>query len=145
MRKAFSETRYFTDSSVMLDMLRANCTSLLDFMGTQVCEIKTKSNPEEEWYWVPTDCKLTDMGICPTVCPEEMGEQSDYQNRIYWIRQPEEEWLVQKTATPSPTEECRKDMMLASRDWPPQQRWPPCRELGLPRSGRSTRPMPAPW
>jgi hypothetical protein len=48
--KPFSEIRYFTDSPTMLGMLRADFTSLLEFMGTRVSEIKTKSHPVEEWY-----------------------------------------------------------------------------------------------
>jgi hypothetical protein len=54
-------------------MLRADSASLLEFVGTRVSEIKTKSNPEEEWFWVPTDCNLADMGTRPTVQPDEMG------------------------------------------------------------------------
>jgi hypothetical protein len=48
--KPFSVIRYFLDSSTMLGMLRADSTSLLKFMGFRVSEIKTKSDPEEEWY-----------------------------------------------------------------------------------------------
>jgi hypothetical protein len=63
---------------------------------------KIKTNPEEEWYWVPTDCNLADMGTQPTVQPVEMGEDSDYQNGMEWMRRPEEEWPVKKTVTPPP-------------------------------------------
>ncbi len=83
-------------------MLRADSVSLLDFIGHRVSKIKTKSSPEEEWYWVPTDCNLDDMGTRPTVQPEEMGEDSDYQNGIEWMRRPVEEWPVKKTVTPPP-------------------------------------------
>jgi hypothetical protein len=65
IQEGFSEVRYFTDSTAVLGMLRADSASLLEFVGTRVSEIKTKSNPEEEWYWVPTDCNLADMGPGP--------------------------------------------------------------------------------
>jgi hypothetical protein len=51
---------------------------------------------------VPTDCNLADMGTWPTVQPDEMGEDSDYQNGMEWMRRPEEEWPVKKTVTPPP-------------------------------------------
>jgi hypothetical protein len=94
-------------------MMRADSASLLEFVGTRVSEIKTKSSPEEEWYWVPTDCNLANMGTRPTVQPDEMGEDSDYQNGMEWMRRLEVEWPVKKMVTPPPVEECRKDMMLA--------------------------------
>jgi hypothetical protein len=118
IRRGFSEVRYFTDSTAVLGMLRTDSASLLEFVGTRVSEIKTKSDPETEWYWVPTDCNLADMGTRPTVRPEEMGEDSDYQNGMSWMRAPESEWPVKQTITPPPMEECRKDMMLASTSPP---------------------------
>ncbi len=113
MRKKFSETRYFTDSPAVLDILREDSASLLEFVGTHVIEIKTKSNPDEEWYWVPTDCNQAAIGIRPMVTLEEMGEQSDCQKGMDWTRCLEEEWPGKKTVTPPPAEECRKKMMLA--------------------------------
>jgi hypothetical protein len=112
MREGFGEVRYFTDSTAILGMLRVDSASLLEFVGTWVSEVKTKSNPEEVLYWVPTDCNLAEIGTQPTVRPEEMGEDSDYQNGMERMRRPVEEWPVKKTAIP-PLEECRKDMVLA--------------------------------
>jgi hypothetical protein len=89
IRGGFSEVRYFTDSTAVLGMLRADSASLLECVGTRVSEIKTKSNLEEEWYWVPTDCNLADIGTRPTVQPDEMGEDSDYQNEMEWRRCPD--------------------------------------------------------
>ncbi len=45
--------------------------------------------------------------------PEEMGEESEYQNGMKWMRRPVEEWPVKKTVNPPPMEECSKDMLLA--------------------------------
>jgi hypothetical protein len=59
---------------------------------------------------VPMDCNLADMGTRPTVHLTEIGEQSDYQNGMDWIRGPAEEWLVKKTVTPPPAKQCRKDI-----------------------------------
>ncbi len=84
MRKNFSETRYFTDSPAVLGILRADSASLLEFVGTHVIEIKTKSNPDEEWYWVPTDCNLAAIGTRPLVSLEEMGWGSSRTTRTGW-------------------------------------------------------------
>jgi hypothetical protein len=91
IREGFSEVKYFTDSTTVLGMLRADSASLLEFVGTRVSEIKIKSDPEEEWFWVPTDCNLADMRTRPTVQPDEMGEDYDYQNWMDWMRRPVEE------------------------------------------------------
>jgi hypothetical protein len=53
------------------------------------------------------------MGTCPTVCLEEMGEQSGYQKEMDWMRCPEKNWPMKKAVTPAPAEECRKGMVLA--------------------------------
>jgi hypothetical protein len=91
IREGFSEVKYFTDSTTVLGMLKADSASLLEFVGTRVSEIKIKSDPEEEWFWVPTDCNLADMRTRPTVQPDEMGEDYDYQNWMDWMRRPVEE------------------------------------------------------
>ena len=53
---------FFTDSSAVLGMIRGHCASFQEFVGTRVGEIKSKSNPEKEWYWVPTDCNACGYG-----------------------------------------------------------------------------------
>jgi hypothetical protein len=105
MRMEFCEMRCFRDSTDILGMLRVDSDSLLEFVGTRVGEIKTKSDPETEWYWVHTVRNLADMGTCPMVHPSEMGEESDNQNGTGWMRQPEEEWPVKKAITLPPAEE----------------------------------------
>ncbi len=40
---------------------------------------------------MPIDCNLANMGTCPTVQPEEMGEESKFQKRMEWMRRPVEE------------------------------------------------------
>jgi hypothetical protein len=59
IREGFSEVKYFTDSTAVLGMLRADSASQLEFVGTRVSEIKTKSDPEEEWFWGRTPTTRT--------------------------------------------------------------------------------------
>jgi hypothetical protein len=41
-------TRYFTDSSAVLGMLRTESGKFNEFVGARVSEVKVKSNVEEE-------------------------------------------------------------------------------------------------
>jgi hypothetical protein len=45
-------TRYFTDSSAVLDMLRTESGKFTEFVGARVSEVKVNSNMQEEWLWL---------------------------------------------------------------------------------------------
>ncbi len=45
-------TRYFTDSSAVLGMLRTESGKFTEFVGARVSEVKVNSNIEEEWLWL---------------------------------------------------------------------------------------------
>jgi hypothetical protein len=92
IRDRFGGTRYFTDSSVILGMLRCDSASFLEFVGTRVSQVKALSSPEKEWFWIPTDCNLADLGTRPNVEPGDLQEGSDYQDGMAWMRLPEAEW-----------------------------------------------------
>jgi Pao retrotransposon peptidase len=110
----FKGTRYFTDSSVVLGMLKCDSASFLEFVGTRVSEIKSLSVPDKEWFWIPTDCNLADLGTRPNVEPGDLAEDSDYQNGMFWMRLPEEEWPVRKEFSAPPEEERRKDVVTVA-------------------------------
>jgi hypothetical protein len=76
-----------------------------------VSEIRTKSNPETEWFWVPGEMNIADMGTRPTVVPGDMGPGTPYQEGMPWMKEPPEMWPARKTFAPPPPEECKKDMM----------------------------------
>jgi hypothetical protein len=110
----FKATRYFTDSSAILGMLKCDSVSFLEFVGTRVSEIKSLSSPEEEWFWVPTDCNLADLGTRPNVEPGDLAEDSYYQNGQPWMRKPEGEWPTKKQFSAPPAEERRKDVVTVA-------------------------------
>jgi hypothetical protein len=110
----FKATRYFTDSSAILGMLKCDSASFLEFVGTRVSEIKSLSSPEEEWFWVPTDCNLADLGTRPNVEPGDLAEDSYYQNGQPWMRKPEGEWPTKKQFSAPPAEERRKDVVTVA-------------------------------
>ncbi len=65
--------QYFTDSTAVLGMILRVSATYQEFVGTRVSEIKTKSDPENEWFWVPGEQNILDMGTRPTVVPRDMG------------------------------------------------------------------------
>jgi Pao retrotransposon peptidase len=110
----FKATRYFTDSSAILGMLKCDSASFLEFVGTRVSEIKSLSSPEEEWFWIPTDCNLADLGTRPNVEPGDLAEDSYYQNGQPWMMKPESEWPTKKRFSAPPAEERRKDVVTVA-------------------------------
>ncbi len=88
--------RYFTDSSAVLGMLGKDSASFLEFVGTRVSEIRIKSDPEKQWFWIPGDLNLADQGTRPTVLPKDMGPGTPYQVGLPWMRDPEEAWPVKR-------------------------------------------------
>jgi hypothetical protein len=103
----FARRYFFTDSSAVLGMLRGESASFKEFVGTRVSEVKTKSNPESEWYWVPTDKNLADMGTRPNVDPADMGPESHYQNGMPWMSEEVSRWPVSQSFARPPEEEFR--------------------------------------
>ena len=100
------ERRYFfTDSSAVLGMIRGEAVSFQEFVGTRVGEIKTKSLAAEEWYWLPTEENLADMGTRPDVLPDDMVEESAYQSGKRWMGEETECWPVSQSFGRPPPEE----------------------------------------
>ncbi len=103
--------RYFTDSAVVLGMILRESATYQEFVGTRVSEIRTKSDPETEWFWIPGEMNVADMGTRPTVVPKDMGPGTPYQEGLPWMTGPPETWPAKKTFAPPPPEECKKDML----------------------------------
>jgi hypothetical protein len=66
--------RYFTDSTAVLGMILRESATYQEFVGTRVSEIRTKSDPETEWFWIPGEMNVADMGTRPPCCPEIWGQ-----------------------------------------------------------------------
>ncbi len=103
--------RYFTDSTAVLGMILRESATYQEFVSTRVSEIRTKSDPETEWFWIPGELNIADMGTRPTVLPEDMGPGTPYQEGLPWMRGSPEAWPTKKTFMPPPPEECKKDML----------------------------------
>jgi hypothetical protein len=114
LRMDVEGVRFFTDSSAVLGMLNKDLGTFLEFVGTRVSEIRTKSKVDTEWFWFHGELNPADLGTRPTMTPRNMGEESTYQKGFPWMYQPVESWPVKKDFTPPPVEECRKDVMQAT-------------------------------
>ncbi len=90
---------YFTDSTAVLGMILRVSATYQEFVGTRVSEIRTKSDPETEWFWIPGELNIADMGTRPTVLPEDMGPGTPYQEGLPLMRESPGAWPTKKTFT----------------------------------------------
>jgi hypothetical protein len=124
-------TRYFTDSSAVLGMLRTESGKFNEFVGARVSEVKVNSNVEDEWRWLEGNCNPADLGTRSRATPGDMIAGSEYQEGRPWMMKPESTWPCKKSFSPAPAEEFRKDMLEGGL--PRGQRGPPQR-MDSPRS-----------
>jgi hypothetical protein len=95
-------------------MLRCDSASFLEFVGMRVSQVKSLSSPEKEWFWIPGDCNLADMGTRPNVEPGDLQGGTDYQEGMPWTRSPEEDWPARQEFSNPPPEERRKDVAVVA-------------------------------
>ena len=100
----FGRRYFFTDSSSVLGMIRGDCGAFQEFVGTRTGEIKSKSGPEE-WFWLPTDKNLADLGTRDDVTPADLHSESEYLNGMPWMRKDISEWPVNQKPGRVPEEE----------------------------------------
>ncbi len=62
LRIPLAGTRFFTDLSAVLGMLKMESGKFNEFVGARVSEVKVNSNIEEEWRWLEGNCNLADLG-----------------------------------------------------------------------------------
>jgi len=108
----FGRRFFFTDSSAVLGMIRGESASMMEFVGTRTSEIKSKSEPESEWFWLPTDKNLADMGTRTAVRPDDMGPHSEYQSGMDWMREEVVRWPINQSFGRIPEEEFSKTALL---------------------------------
>jgi hypothetical protein len=101
----FSKTYFFTDSSIVLGMIRTESAKFTEFVGTRVSEIRSHSNVEDEWRWIPTTANPADLGTRRGVEPEQMGPRSSYQDGMEWMRDPIASWPCKSTFEALPQDE----------------------------------------
>ena len=110
----FAKTRFFTDSTAVLGMLQNDSAAFLEFVGTRVSEVKTKSKVDSEWSWISTEKNPADMGTRSNVTVADIREESEYQCGMSWMLLPEEDWPAKMKITPPPQEEMKKGAVAAT-------------------------------
>ena len=108
----FKQRFFFTDSSAVLGMLRSESASFQEFVGTRVSEIKSKSNPLTEWFWVPTHENVADLGTRESVEPADMMAGSRYQSGPDWAQKEVVDWPTNQSFGKPPEEELKKKGMV---------------------------------
>ena len=103
----FDRKYYLTDSSAVLGMIRSDCSIFLEFVGTRISEIRSKSNVYD-WFWVSTDQNLSDLGTRQYTSPQEMHIQSEYQVGLPWMYEKFELWPVAEKVGIIPEDEMLK-------------------------------------
>ena len=93
----FGKRYFFTDSSCVFGMIRGECGAFQEFIGTRTGEIKSKSDPSTEWFWVPTQHNLADLGTRNDVTPAVLHPDSQYLNGTDWMRDVFEAWPVSQS------------------------------------------------
>ena len=104
----FCRKYFFTDSSAVLGMIRGESAAFQEFTGTRVSEIKTKSDVEKEWFWIPGTENIADLGTRDTVKPRDLESGTDYQLGRSWMRADKESWPATQTPGQVPREELVK-------------------------------------
>jgi hypothetical protein len=133
-----SGTRYFTDSSAVLGMLRTESGKFLEFVGARVSEVKVNSDVENEWRWLEGNCNPADLGTRSRATPKDMVFGSEYQVGMPWMAKPESRWPCKKSFSPASAEEFRKDMRegaycVISKEEPQESEFPDVKRGGLDR------------
>jgi hypothetical protein len=59
------------------------------------------------------NCNLADLGTRPTVVPGDLSANSDYQEGMAWMKEPEEKWPCKRSIGVAPKEKMRKDILAA--------------------------------
>jgi hypothetical protein len=129
-------TRYFTDSSAVLGMLRTESGKFNEFMGARVSEVKVNSNVEDKWRWLEGKCNPADLGTRSRATPGDMVFGPEYQVGRPWMVRPENTWPCKKSFSPALTKEFRKDMQegaccVVKGEKPQEHEFPEVRRGGL--------------
>jgi len=73
-------------------MIRGDCAAYQEFVGTRTGKIKSKSDPESAWCWLPSQENLVDLGTRDDVMPSSLHPYSIYLNGTLWMREHFDVW-----------------------------------------------------
>ena len=100
----FDEEYYFTDSTAMLGLIRAESGSLSTYGGNRIGEIQELTR-KDQWKWIRTDLNIADLGTRGNAEPADLNNESEYQNGPDWLYLPTSEWPAKLVHGEVPREE----------------------------------------
>ena len=117
----FEKRYFFTDSTAVFGMVTGECGAMQEFVGVRVGEIKRKSDPAEEWYWIPGTDNPSDLGTRDGTTAKKIDENSTYQLGLPWMMLDVSNWPACQTGGKVPAEElipAARCVMMAKVDSP---------------------------
>ncbi len=96
---------FFTDSSCVLGMLMGDMSTFKEFVATRVAEIRSRTQPETEWRWIPSEANIADLGTRGMASPSDLDVGTEYQLAPAWLALPENEWPAKRQLGPIPRDE----------------------------------------
>ncbi len=114
MPKKVKYFKCFTDALGVLGMLQTESCKFNEFTSTRVRKIKVKSDMFKDWYWIEGECNPADLVTRDMAKPENLRPDSRYQDRLEWMRLPENKWPCKKIFGPSLEEEIKMDLMTTA-------------------------------
>ena len=95
-------------------MLRGNLATYQEFVSTRTSEIRSKSDTQKEWRWIPSSYNIADMGTRNTVVPADMSAGSVYQIGMPWMLEEADSWPTLQEPASVPDEEILRSAKVAS-------------------------------
>lgn len=83
---------HIVDSQTILGAIQKDSYGYQTFFANRIGEIQ-KAGPVEDWRWIEGNLNISDI-ITRGASPEELNEESEWQNGPEFLRWPEDEWPV---------------------------------------------------
>ena len=84
---------HLVDSQTVLGAIQRESYGYHTFFANRVGEIQ-KSGPVQDWWWIPGDLNIADIITRGATTPEDLKEDSNWQNGPEFLTWPVEEWPI---------------------------------------------------
>ena len=87
---------HLVDSRTVLGAIQRESYGYQTFFANRIGEIQ-KAGPSTEWWWIPGELNVADA-VTRGVPPEDLDEESSWQQGPKFLKEPMEEWPIQSAA-----------------------------------------------
>ena len=112
LKMNFQKTYHIVDSSIVKGMINKASYGFNTFAGNRIGEIHRQTETEE-WFWIEGNDNVADI-ITRGCSPEELGEESVWQNGPPFMSLPEEQWPISTDVEGIVIPELRKNAFTAT-------------------------------